>query len=103
LIYHISTGSRAFGFDPRLGRRATALAQLAKLVHVLFGQFRKTLAKIAHRIIEPLGLVLRRGVYDTATHYVLKKFVASLLKWRRGRRRMPLTISILCHVLVVVG
>jgi hypothetical protein len=47
--------------------------------------------------------VLRRGVYDTATHYVLKKFVASLLKWRRGRRRMPLTISILCHVLVVVG
>jgi hypothetical protein len=41
-----------------------------------------TLGEIPHCILEPLGLVLRLGAYDSATHDMLKQLIACLLERR---------------------
>jgi hypothetical protein len=78
-----------------LGRLREALAEGPQLLVLSLAELRVPGGQVAHRLVEPRGLVFRFGANDAALHDVLEQFVASFLEWgrRRGWSALPVVVS----------
>jgi hypothetical protein len=86
------------GIVALLWRLREPLTKLSKLSDLARVELRVPIGHVLHRLVKPLGLVLRGGPNHAASHDVLEQFVAGFLERSRHRLGVHCSIFLLRHV-----